>query len=393
MAEGCYKPRYLQASFKGVTFDAEETTSEHGRRGAEGEFPFGENTAYQDMGRKIRRYTITGRIATNNHIDITDALISVCEAPGPGLLVHPTRGAINAACTRLSVKDDPLTEQGYTRVDLEFVEASLFATGGLGAGLMSLAAGALFTALSGSFSRTYRMDAVSYYDVDAVISTSAGAVDAIRTEYKRTIPKQKGTARWYALSAMDAVIADPAQMRSAAAAYEAFDRATKTLANASTGEEKYAYFKTIANKMAKVSPLPGAAAEAQDAVYSTVRIMAAVNMARAAMEITLSTLDDALKQYDAVVEVIDQEIAAARVLCDHALFLELRRLQTDIKTSLLTKAYRLPALIEYDFNGGVHSLVAAYEIYGDARRFSELEARNPLSWPFNMGPKIIAARL
>lgn len=392
MAEGCYKPRYLPASFKGVQFDAEETTSEHGRRGAEGEFPFGENTAYQDMGRKIRRYTITGRIATNDHIDVTDALISVCEAPGPGLLVHPTRGAINAACTRLSVKDDPLTEQGYTRVDLEFVEASVLATGGIGAGLMTLAAGALFAALAGSFNRSYRLDAVSYFDVGDVLATSVSAVDAIRTEYRRTIPSQKGNERWYALSAMDAIISDPATLRGSTEAYAAFDRSVKTLANASTGEDKYASFKTISNKMARVSPLAGDAAAAQDGVYSTVRIMSAVNMARAAMEISLSTLDDALNQYDAVSAVISQEIEAARVLCDNELFLELRRLETDVKTSLLTKAYRLPALIEYDFNGGVHSLVAAYEIYGDARRFSELEARNLPAWPFNMGPKIIAAR-
>jgi prophage DNA circulation protein len=393
VAIGCYKPQYVPASFKGIPFEAEETTSEHGRRGAEGEFPFSENTAYEDMGRKIRRYTITGRLVTNEHIAHADALIAACEAPGPGLLLHPTRGALMVACTRLSVKDDPTNEQGVTYVDLEFVEASSVATGFLSGVLLGIGGLSLFAALEASFTVSFSVDTVDYFDVPNVIATAGEAAGAIRDEFRRVVPRMAGRKKWYSLAALDNLVNDPASMRSGRAAYEAFDRSTKTLANATSGQAKYDAFRSIANKMAQTSPLYGQGGIAQDAVYSTVRMMAVVNMTRAAMELDIVTLDDALKNYDSVSAVISQEIAAARLACDHALYLELRKFQTEAQTALLNKAYKLPALIEYNFSGGVHSLVAAHEIFGDAKRFAEIEKRNPNMWPFSMGPRITATRV
>src|SRR5262245_39833440 len=89
---------YLPASFNGVPFYCTEASSEHGRRGSEGEFPFGENTAYADLGRRIRTYTLSAVFRGDNHVREATALIAVCEAPGPGVLVHPTRGIVSAAC-------------------------------------------------------------------------------------------------------------------------------------------------------------------------------------------------------------------------------------------------------------------------------------------------------
>ena len=69
MAIGCYTPAYLPASFKGVPFDALEATYEYGRRGAEGEFPFSDTTAYVDLGRKSSWFTgVT--IASNGAIEM-----------------------------------------------------------------------------------------------------------------------------------------------------------------------------------------------------------------------------------------------------------------------------------------------------------------------------------
>ena len=103
MALGCYTAPYLPASFKGVPFEALTAESEHGRRGAEGEFPFGEQTAYADLGRKIRRYSLKARFVLNSHVDDSAALIAACESPGSGALAHPTRGIVNAACTSCKV--------------------------------------------------------------------------------------------------------------------------------------------------------------------------------------------------------------------------------------------------------------------------------------------------
>src|SRR6187431_2033003 len=95
----------VPASFKGVTFYCTDADIEGGRRGAEGEFPFGEETAYADLGRKIRVYHLTAVFRENDHVGHASALFAACESPGPGILVHPTRGTQMVACRMVKVSD------------------------------------------------------------------------------------------------------------------------------------------------------------------------------------------------------------------------------------------------------------------------------------------------
>src|SRR6187402_1835226 len=96
---------YAPASFKGVAFYCTDADVEGGRRGAEGEFPFGEHTAYADLGRKIRVYHLTAMFREDDHVSDSQALFVVCESPGPGILVHPTRGAVMVACKSIKLSD------------------------------------------------------------------------------------------------------------------------------------------------------------------------------------------------------------------------------------------------------------------------------------------------
>lgn len=393
MAEGCYTPRYYVASFKGVPFEAEEVTSEHGRRGAEGEFPFSENTAYNDLGRKIRRYTLNGRYVNNAHLASASALIAACESPGPGLLVHPARGALLVACTKLTVTDDPLNEQGITKLDMEFVEAASIATGvNLGALLLGISFEGIYAALEVNFDVRFDIDNTRYYKVKDVLATAASGLSSVRDEFRRAIAGKKDSSKWKALAAMDGYISDPSRMRTSATAFTVLKRSTIALANETSETQKYDAFKRISNANALFSSLPGEAGDAENSVYQTLRILAAANMARAALETEVETIDEAFQQYDEVTQIIQEELDAARATCEDGLYIELRKLQTDIKTQLLNRVYNLPALVVYNFGGGVHSLVAAYEIFNDAKRFREIERRNPQYWPWAMGPEVIAPR-
>src|SRR5215467_7322380 len=125
---------YVTASFKGVLFQTTEVEAEGGRRGAEGEFPFGEETAYADLGRKIRLYHLTAVFREDSHIADSQALFEVCQTPQPGMLVHPTRGTVMVACRSVKVQDNS-EEQGETTVSLEFVEANTGGPTGLGSSL------------------------------------------------------------------------------------------------------------------------------------------------------------------------------------------------------------------------------------------------------------------
>lgn len=393
MAEGCYVPRYFQASFKGVPFKALDNGSEHGRRGAEGEFPFGEQTAYADLGRKIRRYSISGRYESNNHIAEATALIAACESPGPGLLVHPTRGAVLVACTSLSVKDNAFEGQGVTEFDIEFVEANVIAGGfNLGSSLFGLSLTALFAATRDSFDDTYDPENVRYYLRNEVLETTGEAIGVIRDEFARAITSSTDNADWYTLATFNTTIEDTSNLYDAQKVFDTLENGSYTVAGKLAGQAKYDAFKRIANWSAKVSGLPSEAGDNQDSVYGATRIIAVGQMARAVMEIPVTTLGDALDQYDRLVDIIEQELAIARITCDNNVFLELRNYESKMKKALLDRAYTLPALVEYNFNGSVHSLVAAHEIYNDARLFKNIESSNPSKWPFIVGPKVLASR-
>lgn len=390
MARGCYTPNYLPASFKGIPFEALDVSSEHGRRGAEGEFPFGESTAYADLGRRIRTYSISGRLAENSHVADAAALIAACETPGPGPLVHPTRGVVIVACRSLKISDDLENGQGVTTFDLDFVEANLIGNGfSLGQSVFGLSLSGLFSAVSTSFLGRYNIDAVRYYDVNEARGAASDAINVIRDRYVAETVDDTTLANWKTISDLE-LSAD--QVSTAQETIDAIAKGMNLLASKSFGESKYEAFRSIANWGAQVSALPSMAGDAQDAVYSAVRIMAAGHMARASLEIEPETIGAALAQYDQVVSIIDQEIENAKADCDNCLFLELRKFLADAQSAMLNRAYNLPSIVEYDFGGSVHSLVAAYEIFDDAKRFGEIERRNPSSWPFVVGPKVIAAR-
>ena len=83
----------------------------------------------------------------------------------------------------------------------------------------------------------------------------------------------------------------------------------------------------------------------------------------------------------------------ARSTCDDLRYLGIRDFMATAKKTLLVRAYELPPTVDYEFFGGISSLVAAYEIYNDSTRFAELETRNPTAQtPFNLGSRVTAVR-
>jgi prophage DNA circulation protein len=393
MAEGCYVPRYIPASFKGVPFEAMEAGSEHGRRGAEGEFPFGENTAYADLGRRIRRFTVKARFVRNTHVADASALIAAVESYGPGMLVHPTRGAVMVACPKLTVTDNVLEEQGVTYVDMEFVEGNQFGSGiSFGGTLFGLGLSAIFEAIGASFYDQYAIESVRFYRVRDIQSTLSNRMEAVKQEFETFNARNPTLEGWNAIATMQDIVDDPAIIRNKEDAFNAFKRAMRSIANIATGDAKYEAFRRISNSAATVSDFPAEVGQTQDAVNVMVRLLAMVNMVQAALETEVKNLSEALDQYDAVVQIIDEEKAAARFTCQDDLFIRLGEFETDAKTALLKRAYGLPALVTYNFSKAVHSLVAAYEIYGDAKRFREIETYNTPSQPFRVGPAVVAPR-
>lgn len=396
MAGPCYNPdaEYLPASFKGFSFDADSSDSDHGRNGAEAEFVFGERTGYADLGIKIRTYQIRARFQTNDHIALTNAFIAVLESPGPGLLVHPTRGTVMAACRSARVTDSKVDAAGVTYVDIDFVEANDILSGfGLVGNLVALALAPIISATETSFKRYYSPDTIRYYNTEAVVSTMAQAVEQIQTAYLAVSGNDTSQDKWTTVRDFRNILIDEFTFYSPDNAWNVLRNGFSVLDAAATGEDKFTVLRNLINWSSSYSDLDGESADAQNAIYTTVRVLAAAYLAKAYTETAALTVNEGLQQYDQIAAVLEQEAQIAKEQCyDNEFFLSIRAFATSVARAMVNRAYNSPSLIVYSFPGTVHGLVAAWEIFGDAKRSRDLESRNSGS-PWAVGPKVISERV
>lgn len=383
MAQGCYRPQYLTGSFKGISFKSEEVSSEHGRRGAEGEFPFGENTAYADLGRRIRTYSVSARFDSSDHIAEARALITVCEGKGPGVLVHPTRGVVtSAACRSLRVKDSVEEQQGVTYVEMDFVEANNWSNGiTLTANLLGLQLTAIISPARASFLLTYTPTKVPFFRLDAIINNAQFQIGFIALEYFNATPTksdQLARNRIYSdinrVSMEDDLAKDPATMDKTIAL------GLQAIASEVSGVDKFNTFRRIANNAAKTSTFTSIASDTENAVYSTTRIISAAYMTQGVLEATGQSTGSVFAQLDAIDAILADEEVFTRQSCNNEMFLAVRDFRITSSAQLLENAYSSPGLVGYNFSGSVHPVAAAYAIYGDAKQHRALEVFNRVGY-------------
>jgi prophage DNA circulation protein len=393
MAEACYKDNYLPASYKGIPFEAMEVTSQHGRRGAEGEFPFGEQTAYADLGRSIRTYSIQGRIASNDHILIAAALIAVCETPGPGPLVHPTRGVIVAACKQLRVRDNPIEEAGVSYFDMDLVEAEVYPNGlSLVGQLLGLVLTPLIEAEEESFRDEYKPETVTFYDRAAVMETSGTAVVSINTAYQQSTAGINDLKVYRSLAAFETLANDTGLLSNKETMLNAMKDGMALIDKYGSSVQKQELFRNIINQNSTPINVGRTAESSVNAVQGFMRSVGAGYLTRSYLETSPKDMAEAFSQYDRLMTVFNQELEVAKERCNHKLFVKMSRFVEDVKKQMLNRAYNSPAVVQYQFSSAVHSLVAAYAVYDDATQFKDIEFRNPYGWPWQVGPDIIAAR-
>jgi prophage DNA circulation protein len=389
MAEGCYIPQYAPASFKGFVAEAMTIDYQGGRRGAEGEFPFAERGAYADLGRKLERYKMKFRFARNSHVEDARAFFLVCTSPHAGPLSHPTRGVVQAACKQVSVEDDLIEAQGVSYVNCEFVEAPDWLTGFSflgGVSLLGFSVSPIVDAVQDIFDSFYDISGVPFFDVPKIHAVVTDAINEVRTVFVNSAGIEPDREVWTISSDLETAANDPS-----AGAAKIFEALSGGLASidyyAPQGETKYEAFRSVANWAARDNATDY---DAEDVIYSGLRLMAAGYMVRAALETKPRTMQEGIDQYDQVVAIFDEEIAKAIRECAPATHEALFNARIEAQKALLSRAYTLPAITSYNFHGSVPSLVASWEIYCDAKRFREIENYNPQSFPFVVGPTVYA---
>jgi prophage DNA circulation protein len=117
------RPNVLPCSFRGVPFFAEVTQNTFGRRTALHQFPKYDIPYAEDMGRRAREFNVTGFVVGRDWESQRNALITACETPQAGTLLHPDYGQFEAICESCTVTESRVGALFLANFELHFIES------------------------------------------------------------------------------------------------------------------------------------------------------------------------------------------------------------------------------------------------------------------------------
>ena len=344
----------LPALWRSIPFEAREVGRETGRRLVTHEYPNRDEPTNEDMGRKARRWKLQGFVLGEGAPAIRDLMIRACEAKGPGPLLHPTLGLVQARCDSLSVKESVDGGVNVVEFTFDFVEAgSVFSVGTI-LSVVALAKAAAVTLACAIIYSTHGSSARDQTDRAATLSGVAGKfVD------------RAGADAFHA--SMDRVGRDAASLASdAPAAATAWQAAFVTITNA-------ADLRAVAAALQPV--FIAAQAAPLDALISLSALSAA---AAAAGNDTYTTWDDAIAVRDDLAAQFD---GAALLITDADAYAALLDLKGAVVAAISDEAVTLPRLRPLFVMRSIPALALAFDLYGDADRAVEIVTRNNQSDP------------
>jgi prophage DNA circulation protein len=110
------------ASFRGVEFKIDDAARGGGRRQSLFEFPKRDKPYAEDMGRRARKFGVTGYLLGPDYDAGRDDLIDALEQEGSGQLVHYLFGEFDVSVDTYSVSESR-QRGGFSEVSMQFVEA------------------------------------------------------------------------------------------------------------------------------------------------------------------------------------------------------------------------------------------------------------------------------
>lgn len=348
---------FRPASFRGVGFKVDGEDLSGGRRLAIQPIAYADQSVIEDMGRDPLSFTTTAYVAGDDADSEAARLTSALLTRGPGALILPMLGAVNArvASFRRNRQKDVA---GYVAFDIEFVEEGLAAvpfnrTAGAGAiaALFAAAApmlgAALGLAIAGGSPDRERDAAAN----GAALARAVGAL--------------AGDAGAAAVAAIDGLfaadpVADPSGF--AAASADAWRR---------LGLDADAEGLALALDGALVAPATPTQAVSM--------ICATGALALATVRRDLPAQADAAAARERMGELVAPILAATGPLLG-ADAVDLIAGLTGQASRLIASASRAP-LVAVELASPLSAATVAYALYGDAGRAGEIVARNRLGDP------------
>jgi prophage DNA circulation protein len=408
------------AIFRGVPFKVIGAQVKKGRRLAVHEYPFRDGGWPEDMGRALRTYSFSGYLIGDLAPVMQLALDNAVETKGPGLLIHPTIGAVRVDVLSAStaVHRDKMR---VIEVAFEFLEHSetifpsaiiatavsvLAASIGVltaansdlgGVAAPAAAAGSTVTKEGAAVVTAFvASTAIGGGDPTAIVSMAAALTPPDSdTSYGRygsgsasfALPDGTTVAKLQAQLATqrDTITTTGA---SAVATAAAFSASTDMLDPLSALVEamrvgitdpaqqvrvllNLADF-TFTDAAGGIAGLEAAVATMRDAITAACRRAALVSLARASAAYQPVSYGDAVTVRTSLAAALESEITIAGDAGDDSTYLALKTLRANVVRDLTVRGASLPAVVTVNFARPLPSLVIAQMLYRDASRSDEI---------------------
>lgn len=394
-----------QASFRGVAFHVKKRSRGGGRRGPTHEAPQRDEPDGEDLGRKVRTFSVDALIIGDGDSDAdrqsdcnrkTIKLIAALEdKAGPGIYRDPWHGLWSVICRSHSAVDDE-DRQFVTTLSLSFEEsgearyplAALDTATGV-----DLSADALSDASSSVFDRAFSVAKMPQYvlnSANSAVSGLLGDIDSLPlTQLSRTAAMGIGDAS----GSVSSLRSRTSSLMSGGGLGSALSSLFRQLGSASYSRRaRLGDPASVRMSFASLSswgdtdPASGATSSRRTEAANTaalsnlVRRLAAAEEARALAATTWDSQDQAIAQRNQALGHLDAVMDAAGNSGDDGVFSAAQSLAVAVTKDV---AARAPAarVRTASFDTVLPACVIAHKLLGDGTRADDIVRRNGISNP------------
>jgi len=387
-----WRDNLREASFRGVVFHFQSTDAELGRRTVTHEYPGRDIPHVEDLGRKARTHTIDAYVLEPGHLSKAAALRGACEQSGPGTLVHPYLGEMQASCT--SVREHYTTRDGgKATFQLSFTESGDNRYPSIRpdtAAAVSSAADDALNVLSTDFAGGFNVSGFPGFVTDAAGTITDLAGDDILTTVRGVITTAEDVARFTQdvirfKATARTLMTDPATL-----ADSVIDLIKRPgVLDLKAGNATFEPLMTFGSDLGtppRTTPSRIRQSDNQSALTNLIRRTGLVERIRAASGESFTTRLDAVTARDSLSDLVDGQTLDAGA----AVYRSFATLQQSLVRHVSAIAPALPRVVSYTPTTTRPSLTLAHELYGDdlpfvATRADEIAARNRIRHPGLVG--------
>jgi prophage DNA circulation protein len=359
--------KFRAGSFRGVSFFIDSHEFRGGRRFQDHEFPQREKSRSEDLGRKIRKFSLELFVLGEDYFEDRDALIDALETEGSGELIHPYLGRKVVQAGSFSVSETR-SERRQAKFTVEFTES-----------------GEIVFPESVEDETQKTLDNADEVVEEARLVTAAsdlisGAADAIDESVKKFTQPIADLS--FAISNLKADANDLARNKDLMAERMADvigllvsefdddeDTSQKILGNLSK-------FGDDLDPVVGTTPTATRESDNQDAIVNFTKQQALANQSKSAVQVAFGSTDEAVEVRDSIFDALDTQLA--QDISDD-LFQSIRNLQASMTETI--PAASVGETITFTPKKTMPALVVAHRLFKDIDREQDVIDQNAIRHP------------